>query len=587
MTGTSAVREARPGVILGIIVASYLMIGIDMSIVNIALPAMRGALGFSTVGLAWVINAYMLAYGGLLFLGGRSGDIVGRRRSLITGVILFTAASALGGFATSGWWLLAARVLQGIGAAFAAPSTMALLVTSFPEGQPRNRALSFYSAAASLGSIIGLALGGVLTGLLSWRWVFFVNVPVGIVLAFLVPGVLKETERREGRFDLAGAVSSTVGMTSLVYGLIRAASYGWGNAFTVAAFALAAVLLGFFVWHEQRTREPLLPLGLFADRRRVGAYLALLLIVAGNFGTFFFSTQFMQGVLRFSPLQAGAAYLPLAAMILITVRVVPRLLKRWDARRLILPGTFIQAAALFWLSRLSPESTYVGGLLGPLVLMGLAAGLCIMPLNVTALSGVERKESGAASGLAQTMMSVGGSLGLAVLVTVFGAASKGAAGFDGAFMNGITVALRTASVFAVAGFLVTAFLIRPKPVKLPVVQVADPEANKSIVRRYFEMWNTGNVSPVHDILHPHWVDHSNAQIRGAHDVSAALLKTRSECPDFHIGVETMLSEGDRVAVHSTIQRPCQGDDAVSRVIWLIRLEGDKMAEMWTAPELAG
>ena len=456
MAVSSSVRETRLGVILGIIVASYLMIGIDMSIVNVALPTMRAALGFTTVGLAWVVNAYMLAYGGLLFLGGRSGDIVGRKRSLLFGIVMFTAASALGGLAPNAWLLLASRVLQGVGAAFAAPSTMALLITSFPEGQPRNRALSFYSAAASLGAIIGLALGGVLTGLLSWRWVFFVNVPVGIALAVLVPIVLRETERREGRFDLAGAVSSTVGMTSLVFGLIRAASSGWGNPLAIAAFALAAVLLGFFIRHEQRTAEPLLPLGLFSDRKRVGAYLALLLVIAGNFGTFFFSTQFIQGVLRFSPLQAGAAYLPLAGMILITVRIVPRLLKRWEPWRLIMTGTFLQAVGLLWLTRLSAESTYVGGLLGPLVLIGLASGLCIMPLNVTALSGVERKESGAASGLAQTMMTVGGSLGLAILVTVFGATGHGTTGFGDAFMRGITVALRTAAGFAAAGFIVTA-----------------------------------------------------------------------------------------------------------------------------------
>ncbi|MGA2480614.1 MAG: DHA2 family efflux MFS transporter permease subunit [Spirochaetia bacterium] len=585
MALSSSVRETRLGVILGIIVASYLMIGIDMSIVNVALPTMRSALGFSTVGLAWVVNAYMLAYGGLLFLGGRSGDIVGRKRSLLFGVILFTAASALGGFAPSAWWLLVSRVLQGVGAAFAAPSTMALLITSFPEGQPRNRALSFYSAAASLGSIVGLALGGVLTGLLSWRWVFFVNVPVGIALAILVPIVLRETERREGRFDLAGAVSSTVGMTSLVFGLVRAASSGWGNPLAIAAFALAAVLLGFFIRHEQRTAEPLLPLGLFSDRTRVGAYLALLLIIAGNFGTFFFSTQFIQGVLRFSPLQAGAAYLPLAGMILITVRIVPRLLKRWEPWRLIMTGTFLQAVGLLWLTRLSAESTYVGGLLGPLVLIGLASGLCIMPLNVTALSGVERKESGAASGLAQTMMTVGGSLGLAILVTVFGATSSGTNGFGDAFMRGIAVSLRTAAGFAMAGFIVAAFLIRPVRARRTAVRTSDPDINKSIVRRYFEMWNTGNVSRIHDILHPQWVDHSNAQIRGAHDVPAELLKTRAECPDFHIGVETILSEGDRVAVHSTTRGACQ--DSESRGIWLIRLEGDKMAEMWKAQEMAG
>jgi EmrB/QacA subfamily drug resistance transporter len=585
MGSLSSIKETRPGVILGIIVASYLMIGIDMSIVNVALPTMRAALGFSTVGLAWVVNAYMLAYGGLLFLGGRSGDIVGRKRSLLFGIIMFTAASALGGLAANAWLLLASRVLQGVGAAFAAPSTMALLITSFPEGQPRNRALSFYSAAASLGAIIGLALGGVLTGLLSWRWVFFVNVPVGIALAVLVPVVLKETERRAGRFDIAGAISSTVGMTSLVFGLIRAASSGWGNPLALAAFALAAVLLGFFIRHEQRTAEPLLPLGLFADRRRVGAYLALLLVIAGNFGTFFFSTQFIQGVLRFSPLQAGAAYLPLALMILITVRVVPRLLKRWEPWRLIMTGTFLQAVGLLWLTRLSASSTYFGGLLGPLVLIGLASGLCIMPLNVTALSGVQRKESGAASGLAQTMMTVGGSLGLAILVTVFGAAGHGTSDFGDAFMRGITVALRTAAGFAVAGFIVAAVSIRPARARRTAARAQDPEINKSVVRRYFEMWNTGNVSPLHDILHPQWVDHSNAQIRGAHDVPAELLKTRAECPDFHIGVETILSEGDRVVVHSTTRGACQDSD--SRGIWLIRLEGDKMAEMWRARELAG
>ena len=386
MSTAISVREARPGVILGIIVASYLMIGIDMSIVNIALPTMREALGFSTVGLAWVINAYMLAYGGLLFLGGRSGDIVGRRRSLLTGLILFTAASALGGLAPNAWLLLAARVLQGVGAAFATPSTMALLVTSFPEGQPRNRALSFYSAAASLGAIIGLALGGVLTGLLSWRWVFFVNVPVGIALIILVPGVLKETERRQGRFDLAGAISSTVGMTSLVYGLIRAASSGWGqpagNSRLRACRRPPGLLHPARAAHA-RAPAPARPVrGPPAGRRIPGAAPRC----RGQLrDLFLFHAVHPQGVLRFGPLQAGAAYLPLAAMILVTVRTVPRLLKRWEPWRLVLTGTFLQAIGLFWLTFLSPASTYPSTVsLGPLALIGLASGLCIMPLNVTA-----------------------------------------------------------------------------------------------------------------------------------------------------------------------------------------------------------
>ena len=411
--------------ILAVILGSYLMIGVDMSIVNIALPSLSDGLHFSTVGLSWVINAYMLAYGGLLILGGRSGDIVGRKRTLLTGVTLFTLASVLGGFATTAWWLIASRILQGIGAALAAPSTLSLLAVSFPEGPRRNRALSIYSSFASLGMIIGMVLGGVLTGWLSWRWVFFVNVPVGLALVIGIPRVLKETERQPGRFDLLGALTSTTGMTLLVYSLIRTASVGWHDPPTVGALTGAILLLGLFIWHERRESHPLLPMGLFSDRNRVAAYLTLLLVVAGNFGMFFFITQFMQGVLRLSPIQAGLAYLPMAATLLVTVRLVPRLLKTVSAKSLILPGTFMQAVGILWLSRLSPASHYAGSILGPMVLIGLAAGLCFMPLNMTVLPGVAKKESGAASGFAQTMMSVGGSFGLAILVTIYGAIGHG------------------------------------------------------------------------------------------------------------------------------------------------------------------
>jgi EmrB/QacA subfamily drug resistance transporter len=578
LSTNSQIRSGSPGVVLAIILASYLMIGVDISIVNIALPSLKNGLGFSTVGLSWVVNAYMLAYGGLLFLGGRSGDIAGRRRTLFGGVALFTAASALAGFSATAWWLLAARVLQGIGAAFIAPSTLALLITNFPEGQQRNRALSIYSASVSLGIITGLMLGGLLTGWLSWRWVFFVNVPVGAALLLAIPWSLKETDRLAGRFDVAGAAASSVGTTLLVYGLIRAASTGALNAETVAAFTAAVILIGLFVWHERRTSHPLLPLHLFSSRNRVGAYMNFLFILAGNYGMFFFATQFMQGALGFSPLQTGLAYLPMAVTLLITVRIVPRMLKTMSARSLILPGTLVQALGILWLSRLSAVSDYLSGVFGPMVMIGLASGLCILPLNTIALSAVDRRESGAASGLAQTMMSVGGSFGLAILVTVFGAASRGQ---SAAFVPAADASLRVAAFFAAAAFLVAAFVIRaPRPLG----SAASAERNKSIVHRYLEMWNTGNAAAAQEILHPQWVDHAHPEVRGIRAVGAALARTRETFPDFHIGVDSMVSEGDRVAVHSTIRRTNGGGPQVSRVMWFIRVEGGKMAEMWTATE---
>jgi predicted SnoaL-like aldol condensation-catalyzing enzyme len=317
----------------------------------------------------------------------------------------------------------------------------------------------------------------------------------------------------------------------------------------------------------------------------VGAYLNLLFIVAGNFGIFFFVTQFMQGVLRFSPLQTGLAYLPMAATLLATVRLAPRLLTRWNVKALILPGTFMQAAAILWLSRLSPASQYASSLLGPMVLVGLAAGLCIMPLNMTALSGVERKESGAASGFAQTMMSLGGSFGLAILVTIYGAISRGSAGSPTeVFVRGTSTAFLVAACFATTAFLVTLFVIQAPRSQARKQTVAISETNKSVVRRYFEMWNTGDAAHAHEILHPHWVDHAHPEIKGIHEVTAALQKTLSDSPDFHIGIETMISEGDRVAVHSTVRQTREGNVHTSRVMWLVRVEGDKMAEMWTAHE---
>jgi len=302
--------------LLAVILGSYLMIVLDVSIVINALPRIHNALGFSATGLSWVQNAYTLTFGGLLLLGARAGDILGRRRMFVVGIALFSLASLAGGLAQSAAWLLTARAVQGVGAAIAAPSTLSLLMTSFPEGRERNRAIAYYAAVASGGGSVGLVLGGILTSWVSWRWGLFVNVPIGALLVFAAPRVLDETERRKGHFDLAGAFTSTAGMSAVVYGIVRAGSAGWSDVVTVGSLSIGAVLLALFVAVEKRAAQPITPLRLFSSRERVGAYVARIFFVGAMFGVFFFVTQYLQGVLGFSPIEAGVAFLPLTLMLL-------------------------------------------------------------------------------------------------------------------------------------------------------------------------------------------------------------------------------------------------------------------------------
>src|SRR5215204_1938761 len=396
----AARRGYHPALALTIIAASQLMVVLDATIVNIALPQMQQALGFSTTSLSWVLNAYTLTFGGLLLLGGRAGDILGRRRTFIAGILVFTLASFLGGFATSATWLLAARALQGVGAAIAAPTALSLITTNFAEGTERNRAFGVFSAVAVSGGAIGLIAGGILTSWLSWRWVLFVNVPIGLLLAVLAPLFIAESERQPGRFDLGGALTSTAGMTALVYGFIRAAQEGWSNPGTIGSFAAAAVLLAVFFSIETRTSQPITPLHLFRDRDRAGSYVIMLALAAAMFGQFFFLTLFVQNVLGYSPLRAGLAFL------------------------LITAGALLAVAGLAWLTQVSVASGYVDGILGPMLLFGLGMGLLFVPLTIVAVSGVAPHEVGAASSLLNVTQQVGGSLGLSILVTVFGTASR-------------------------------------------------------------------------------------------------------------------------------------------------------------------
>jgi len=402
------------------------MIILDMTVVNIALPSVARGLHLSAAGLSWVMNAYSLTFGGLLLLGGRSGDLLGRRRVFLAGIGLFTLASLAGGLASSAPMLLAARALQGVGAAFATPATLATIVTNFPEGRPRTRALALFTGVITGGASLGLVLGGMITQWANWRWVFFVNVPVGIAVLLAAPHFLAESARQRGRFDAQGALTSTGGMAALVYAFIRAASSGWADRLTLAAFAIAAVLLTAFVLHEARTAQPVTPLRLFADRSRAGSYVARLLVVGGMFGMFFFLTQFVQNVLGFSPLRAGASFLPMTAALFAVSRLAPQLIQLVGAKRLMLIGMLPVVTGMAWLARISPATTYWPGVLGPMLLLGTGMGLAFVPLTMASLAGVAPEDSGAASSMVNVTQQVGGALGLAILVTVYGHASRSA-----------------------------------------------------------------------------------------------------------------------------------------------------------------
>jgi EmrB/QacA subfamily drug resistance transporter len=459
----------RPGVALIIVLAAQLMVILDMTVVNIALPRIASGLHFTPTSLSWVLNGYTLAFGGLLLLGGRAGDILGRRRVFLAGIGLFTLASLAGGLAPTSGLLLAARVLQGVGGALASPAVLALIVSAFPEGQPRTRALAVYTAVVTGGGSLGLVLGGVIIQWLDWRWVLFVNVPIGVAVIFLAPLFVAETPRQPGHFDLTGAVTSTAGMAALVYAFIEAVSDGWGGATTVGSLAAAAVLLGAFVFNEMRARQPITPLRLFASMSRSGSLLTRLLLVAGMFGMFFFLTQFVQEVLGFSPLRAAAAFLPMTVALFGVSRFAPRLVARFAGKVLMVTGMLPVIAGMAWLSQVSPATSYVTGLLGPMLLIGIGMGVVFVPLTTASLAGVAPADSGAAASLVNVMQQVGGSIGLAGLVSVFGTVTShahpaaGPAALARLHAHGMAVSFGVAAIFDVCALLVILLTIRTRP----------------------------------------------------------------------------------------------------------------------------
>lgn len=472
-SGSKEVQESghkHLGLALVVIAAAQLMVVLDATIVNIALPSVQQALDFSAANLAWVVNGYTLAFGGLLLLGGRTGDIFGKRRMFVIGIALFSFASLVGGFATTEAWLIAARVLQGVGAAIAAPTALSLITVTFPEGPQRNRAMAVYGAMSGLGSAIGLLLGGVLTEYVSWRWVLFVNVPIGLVV-IAGTSVLGEGKRLTGKIDFAGAIAGTVGLTALVYGIMRGNEEGWTESVTLTSFVIAAVVLAAFIAIESKHEHAIMPLRLFKDRNRTGAYLTMFIVGAGMFAMFYFLSLFLQKVLGYTPIEAGLAYLPFTAGIMFSVGLASKLVTMLPQRAIVGMGLVLATIGMFWQSQLTVESTYIGSLLGPMLVLSVGMGLTFIPLTLTAVSGVDSRDSGIASALLNTAQQVGGSVGLAILATVStGAADDKLPGADAQFMaalqngdqnlldaalnaltNGYTAALFVGAFFMIAG----------------------------------------------------------------------------------------------------------------------------------------
>ncbi len=473
-------RPAGRGISLALVLCAQLMIVLDMTVVNIALPRIQHGLHMSAASLSWVLSAYALTFGGLLLFGGRLGDILGRRRVFMTGLAVFTLASLAGGLATSAPLLLAARAVQGVGGALASPAVLALIVTGFPEGRERTRALGVFTAVAMGGASLGLVVGGMITEWASWRWVLFINVPIGALVLLAAPRFLPETARQPGRFDVAGALTSTAGSAALVYGFIRAASSGWSDRLTVGAFAAAAVLLAAFGIIEARSAHPVTPLRLFADRDRATSYLVRLLLVAGMFGMFFFLTQFLQEVLGFSPLRTGVAFLPMTAALFAVSRLAPRLVPRFGPKPLMVAGLVPVVTGMAWLTQITPATGYLAGIAGPMLLLGTGMGVAFVPLTIASLHGVAPQDSGAAASMVNVMQQVGGALGLAILVTVFGSATR--AGRAAAvtvpevhqvITHGMASSFTMAALFDAVALLLVALVLRMRQAAQPALQPLD------------------------------------------------------------------------------------------------------------------
>ena len=453
---------------LALLGMTQFVVVIDASIVNVALPEMGSALGISQDNLSWIVNSYTLTFGGFLLLGGRLADFLGRRRMFIVGMIIFSLASLLGGFAQSEGWLIAARAVQGFGAALISPAALSIITTTFKEGAERNRALGVWGAVAGAGGAAGVLLGGVLTEYLSWRWVLFVNVPIGLFLAFEAPRHLREStaeEEEERTFDIPGAVSITLGLALLVFALVDAERAGWTSTETILRLAGAALLILAFVVIELRTRKPLVPFSIFSLRTLRGANTVGLLVGMSLFSMFFLITLYLQQVLGQSAIEAGLSYLPLSVLIILSAGAGSQLVNRIGFKNVLIIGLLVVAAGLGWFTQVSaPGGSYVSDVLGPSMLAAIGLGLSFVSVTIAAVTGITPQEAGLASGLINTSQQVGGALGLAILASIANsttsdAFASGVTDKTVALTQGFQDAFTVGACFAVAGAILAAILI--------------------------------------------------------------------------------------------------------------------------------
>jgi EmrB/QacA subfamily drug resistance transporter len=462
-------RLASTNALLAVVCFAQFMVILDISIVNVALPSIRDGLGFSTTGLQWVVNAYTLTFAGLLMLGGRSADLLGRRRVFLVGTAMFSLASLVCALASSRGLLIGARGIQGIAGAVSSPATLSIITSTLPEGRERNRGLALWGAMGALGASSGALLGGVLTQWFGWQAIFAVNVPLGAVvvgLGLLAIPAIPPADEHGRHFDALGAALITSALIGVTFGIVRTDTLGWGSTGVLAPLAAGVLLLGAFFYVEARVAEaPLVPLSIFRLRRLRAANLVVLLMYAANFPTWFFITLYLQQVLHLSAIEAGLGFLPMTLSIFAGSTLAPRVVARFGSRPVIVTAMASMTAGLLLLSGIAPGGTYLDSVLAGALLTALGMGFCLVPATIVAMQGVPREESGVASGLLNTSRLMGGALGLAILSTIAASATGGDAGVAAAraLTHGFDVAFIVAAGFAVVGGAVAARSLRPAP----------------------------------------------------------------------------------------------------------------------------
>jgi EmrB/QacA subfamily drug resistance transporter len=474
----------RRWLVLGVTVAAQFMVILDVSVVNVALPSIKDDLQFSQEGLQWVITAYSILFGGLLLLGGRLADLLGRRRLFMAGVAVFTLGSLLSGLAWSEEALIVSRGLQGLGGALLAPAALSIVVTTFREGHERNVALGVWGAISGVGGAVGVLLGGLLTSYLSWSWIFFVNLPVGVAILAVSPWLLNESRAAVAHrhFDLLGATSSTAGLMVLVYAITRASQHGWSNGVTLALFATAAALIASFVAIETRSPAPLLPLRIFRSRTLAAANATMLAVGAAAFGQFFLLTLYLQQVLRYSALETGVAFIAITVSLIAVTNVAQKLTTRLGARAVLSAGLVVTAVGAILYARMPADGQYVWNVFPGLLVSGVGLAFTFVPVMIAGLTGVRPADAGVASGLINTSRQIGGSVGLAVVTTVAATASSHYAEDHAvpavgtaALTHGFQVALYVLIGVALAGAAIAAAFIEPKPKVAGTVRPVEPE----------------------------------------------------------------------------------------------------------------